>query len=558
MKLSQFKFKLPEEQIALYPQSLYREFENEDGTKETVRFTRRDECRLMVLHRKSQTIEMYKRDADGNPIEGEYLDFRNVLDYFDEGDTFIFNDTKVFPARLYGTKEKTDAKIEVFLLRELNEEMRLWDVLVEPARKIRIGNKLFFDDSGTMVAEVIDNTTSRGRTLRFLYDCPHDEFKRELFALGEAPLPHYIIDQREVHNADAQDMEDFQCIFAKNEGAVTAPATGLHFSRELMKRMEIKGLNFAYITLHCGLGTFHDIEVEDLTKHKMDSEQMFIGEEACDIVNRTKEEGHHVCAVGTSVVKATETAVGTDGLLKEFEGWTNKFIFPPYDFGLADSMIANFYHPLSTLLMETAAFGGYDLVMKAYDMAGIALAEGHGAGLTIEEFNKTIGAYNDYSSDEIRKVVESGEYVPSYMWNQNGWLCSKLGLHVKSQVQQCIPTTWSSDLESSTLGFTVKAGDVTGMRAVVTTETEEGITLETECVGKVYAPEEFDKNEWTLYGEPESSLVCNKPATVELTCANIINRIPQLIDAKPGYVTTDKFPYNIYCIRPLNEYVTSK
>ena len=369
MKLSQFKFKLPEEQIALYPQSLYREFENEDGTKETVRFTRRDECRLMVLHRKSQTIEMYKRDADGNPIEGEYLDFRNVLDYFDEGDTFIFNDTKVFPARLYGTKEKTDAKIEVFLLRELNEEMRLWDVLVEPARKIRIGNKLFFDDSGTMVAEVIDNTTSRGRTLRFLYDCPHDEFKRELFALGEAPLPHYIIDKREVHNADAQDMEDFQCIFAKNEGAVTAPATGLHFSRELMKRMEIKGLNFAYITLHCGLGTFHDIEVEDLTKHKMDSEQMFIGEEACDIVNRTKEEGHHVCAVGTSVVKATETAVGTDGLLKQFEGWTNKFIFPPYEFGLADSMVANFYHPLSTLLMETAAFGGYELVMEAYDLA---------------------------------------------------------------------------------------------------------------------------------------------------------------------------------------------
>ena len=369
MKLSQFKFKLPEEQIALYPQSLYREFENEDGTKETVRFTRRDECRLMVLHRKSQTIEMYKRDADGNPIEGEYLDFRNVLDYFDEGDTFIFNDTKVFPARLYGTKEKTDAKIEVFLLRELNEEMRLWDVIVEPARKIRIGNKLFFDDSGTMVAEVIDNTTSRGRTLLFLYDCPHDEFKRELFALGEAPLPHYIIDKREVHNADAQDMEDFQCIFAKNEGAVTAPATGLHFSRELMKRMEIKGLNFAYITLHCGLGTFHDIEVEDLTKHKMDSEQMFIGEEACDIVNRTKEEGHHVCAVGTSVVKATETAVGTDGLLKQFEGWTNKFIFPPYDFGLADSMVANFYHPLSTLLMETAAFGGYELVMEAYDLA---------------------------------------------------------------------------------------------------------------------------------------------------------------------------------------------
>ena len=369
MKLSQFKFKLPEELIALYPQSLYREFENEDGTKETVRFTRRDECRLMVLHRKSQRIEMYKKDEKGNPIEGEYMDFRNVLDYFDEGDTFIFNDTKVFPARLYGTKEKTDAKIEVFLLRELNEEMRLWDVLVEPARKIRIGNKLFFDESGSMVAEVIDNTTSRGRTLRFLYDCPHDEFKRELFALGESPLPRYIIDRREQPHADAQDMEDFQCIFAKNEGAVTAPATGLHFSRELMKRMEIRGMNFAFITLHCGLGNFHGIEVEDLTKHKMDSEQMFIGAEACQIVNSTKRAGHHVCAVGTSVVKATETAVGTDGMLKEFEGWTNKFIFPPYDFGLADSMIANFYHPLSILLMETAAFGGYDLVMHAYELA---------------------------------------------------------------------------------------------------------------------------------------------------------------------------------------------
>ena len=369
MKLSQFKFKLPEELIALYPNSIYREFENEDGTKETYRFTRRDECRLMVLHRKSQTIEMFQRDEEGNPIEGKYMDFRNILDYFDEGDTFVFNDTKVFPARLYGTKEKTDAKIEVFLLRELNEEMRLWDVLVEPARKIRIGNKLFFDDTGTMVAEVIDNTTSRGRTLRFLYDCPHDEFKRELYALGESPLPRYIIDRREDHHADAQDMEDFQCIFAKNEGAVTAPATGLHFSRELLKRMEIKGLNFAYITLHCGLGTFHDIEVEDLTKHKMDSEQMFVGKEACDMVNGAKLNGHHICAVGTSVVKATESAVGTDGMLKEFDGWTNKFIFPPYDFGLADTMIANFYHPLSTLLMETAAFGGYDLVMEAYDLA---------------------------------------------------------------------------------------------------------------------------------------------------------------------------------------------
>ena len=369
MKLSQFKFKLPEDRIALYPHSIYHEIENEQGEKETWRLTRRDECRLMVVHRRSEQIDMFQKDKKGKPVKDKYLDFRNVLDYFDEGDTFVFNDTKVFPARLYGTKEKTDAKIEVFLLRELNEEMRLWDVLVEPARKIHIGNKLFFDDTSTMVAEVVDNTTSRGRTLRFLYDCPHDEFKRELFALGEAPLPRYIVDRRESGHADPEDMDDFQCIFAKNEGAVTTPATGLHFSREMMKRMEIRGINFAYITLHCGLGCFHDIEVEDLTKHKMDSEQMFVGREACDLVNKTKEQGHHICAVGTSVVKATETAVGTDGMLKEYEGWTNKFIFPPYDFGLADTMIANFYHPLSPLLMETAAFGGYDLIMKAYELA---------------------------------------------------------------------------------------------------------------------------------------------------------------------------------------------
>ena len=323
----------------------------------------------MVLHKKSGEIEMFKKDADGNPIEGEFLEFRNVIDYFDEGDTFVFNDTKVSPVRLYGTKEKTDAKIEVFLLRELNEEMRLWDVLVEPARKIRIGNKLFFDDTSSMVAEVIDNTTSRGRTLRFLYDSPHEEFKNNLFALGEAPLPRYIIDNREDHHATEEDLEQFQCVYAKNEGAVTAPSTGLHFSRELLKRMEIKGVNSAFITLHCGLGNFHEIEVEDLTKHKMDSEQMFVTKEACDIVNDTKKKGHHICAVGCSVVKATETAVGTDGLLKEFEGWTNKFIFPPYDFGFADSMVANFYHPESTLLMSTAAFGGYDAVMECYKLA---------------------------------------------------------------------------------------------------------------------------------------------------------------------------------------------
>lgn len=369
MKLSQFKFKLPQELVALYPHSVEREFTSSDGTKNIFRVTRRDECRLMVLHKASQRIEMYRKDAKGNPVEGDFLNFRNVLDYFSDGDAFVFNDTKVFPARLYGTKEKTDAKIEVFLLRELNEEMRLWDVLVEPARKIRIGNKLFFDESGTMVAEVIDNTTSRGRTLRFLYDCPHDEFKRELFALGEAPLPRYIIDNREDHHATKDDMEDFQCVFARHEGAVTAPATGLHFSREMMKMMEIIGIQPAFITLHCGLGNFHEIEVEDLSKHKMDSEQMFVNAEACKVVNTAKENGHHVCAVGASVVKATETAVGTDGRLKEFEGWTNKFIFPPYEFGLADSMICNFYHPLSTLLMETAAFGGYDLVMEAYNLA---------------------------------------------------------------------------------------------------------------------------------------------------------------------------------------------
>ena len=367
MKLSQFKFKLPESQIALEP--AHRAFENEDGTVEKV--YNRDACRLMVIHRKSRTIDMYKKnadgtdmkDADGNPV---YLGFRDVMNYFDEGDTFIFNDTKVFPARLYGTKEKTDAKIEVFLLRELNEELRLWDVLVEPARKIRIGNKLFFDEDGPMVAEVIDNTTSRGRTLRFLYDCPHDEFKQELFALGEAPLPRYIVDKR---RATPEDMENFQTIYARNEGAVTAPSTGLHFSRELLKMMEIKGINFSYITVHCGLGNFDPIEVEDLTKHKMSSEQMNISAEACRIVNDAKTSGHRVCAVGVSTMRATETAVGTDGLLKEYTGWTNKFIFPPYDFGMANSMVANFYHPESTMLMATAAFGGYDIVMEAYETA---------------------------------------------------------------------------------------------------------------------------------------------------------------------------------------------
>ena len=371
MKLSQFKFNLSEEQIALYPHTTEKKFVNSKGEEVTFNVTRRDEARLMVVHKKSETIDMYQKDENGEPIEGKYLEFKNLLDYFDEGDAFILNDTKVFPARLYGTKEKTDAKIEVFLLRELNEEMRLWDVLVEPARKIRIGNKLFFDEAGSMVAEVIDNTTSRGRTLRFLYDNDqdHDQFKKDLFALGESPLPRYIIDRREEPHATEDDLEDFQTVYAKNEGAVTAPATGLHFSREMMKMMEIRGINPAYITVHCGLGNFSPIEVEDLTKHKMDSEQMIINKEACDIVNNAKRTGKKVLAVGTSVVTATESAVDTDGLLKEFDGWTNKFIFPPYDFGLANCMVSNFYHPYSTLLMETAAFGGYDLVMEAYELA---------------------------------------------------------------------------------------------------------------------------------------------------------------------------------------------
>ena len=332
MKLSQFKFKLPEERIAKEPTF------------------HRDDSKLMVVHRQTREIE--------------HKLFKEVLDYFDEGDAFLFNDTRVFPARLYGNKEKTGARIEVFLLRELNEEFRLWDVLVDPARKIRIGNKLYFGDDNAMVAEVIDNTTSRGRTLRFLYDGPHDEFKSALYALGVAPLPYYI--ERE---ATEEDYDRFQTIFAKNEGAVTAPAAGLHFSRELMKRMEIKGVEAAYVTMHLGQGNFREIDVEDLTKHKTDSEQMFVEREATEIVNKAKAQGHKVCAIGTSVMRILETAVGADGQLKEYEGWTNKFIFPPYDFRFADALITNFHIPYSTMLMVTAAYGGYDLVMEAYDVA---------------------------------------------------------------------------------------------------------------------------------------------------------------------------------------------
>ena len=326
MKLSQFRFKMPVECLALEPP--HKVFENEDGTVDKV--YRRDECRMMVIHRKSETIDMYAKDAEGKDTD-QFLLFRDIINYFDDGDVMVLNDSKVFPARLFGTKEKTDAKIEVFLLRELNEDLRLWDVLVEPARKIRIGNKLFFEEDGP-----------------------------------SAPLPRYIINQRDVMPEDA---ENFQTIYAKNEGAVTAPAAGLHFSRELMKRLEIRGVNFSFLTVHCGLGTFDTIEVEDLTKHKMSSEQMIINAEACQVVNKARKEGHHICVVGVSALRACETAVGTDGMLKEFEGWTNRFIFPPYDFGLADSMVANFYHPESTMLMATAAFGGYDLVMKAYDLA---------------------------------------------------------------------------------------------------------------------------------------------------------------------------------------------
>ena len=371
MKLSQFNFKLPEAQVALYPHKTKRIVKTSTGEERTFEVTRRDEARMMVLHKKSETIDMYRKDANGNPIEGEFIEFKDIVNYFDEGDTFVFNNTKVFPARLYGTKEKTDAKIEVFLLRELNEEMRLWDVLVEPARKIRIGNKLFFDDVNEMVAEVIDNTTSRGRTLRFLYDedGQHDVFKRSLFALGEAPLPRYIIDNREVHHATEEDMEDFQCVFAEKEGAVTAPATGLHFSRELMKRMEIRGINSAFITLHCGLGNFHEIEVEDLTKHKMDSEQFFVEEAAAEAVNAAKRQEHKVVAIGTTVMRTIETAVSTNGMIKPMEGWTNKFIFAPYEFTVADAMVTNLHLPYSTQLMMVAAFGGYETVMNAYKVA---------------------------------------------------------------------------------------------------------------------------------------------------------------------------------------------
>ena len=332
MKLSNFDFNLPPELLAEYPT------EN------------RDEARLMVIHRDSGKIE--------------HRLFKDLVDYFGEGDVMIINNTKVFPARMYGNKEKTGAKIEVFLLRELNAEQRLWDVIVDPARKIRIGNKLFFGDDDSLVAEVIDNTTSRGRTLRFLFDGSYEEFKQTLFSLGETPLPKWVRDK-----VEPEDAERYQTIFAEHEGAVAAPTAGMHFSKHLMKRMEIKGIDRAFVTLHVGLGNFRTVDVEDLSKHKMDSEQFFVTEEAAGTVNEAKRNGHKVAAIGTTVMRTLETAVSTNGMIKPMEGWTNKFIFAPYEFTVADAMVTNFHLPYSTQLMMVAAFGGYETIMNAYKIA---------------------------------------------------------------------------------------------------------------------------------------------------------------------------------------------
>lgn len=340
MKLSQFNYTLNPEQIAKYPAKY------------------RDESRMLVLHKATGEIE--------------HKMFKDILDYCNEDDLFIFNNTKVFPARLYGNKEKTGAEIEVFLLRELSQEQRLWDVLVDPARKIRIGNKLYFGENENLVAEVIDNTTSRGRTLRFLFDGTHEEFKATLFKLGEMPIPKWIRAK-----AETLDNDRYQTIFAEHEGAVAAPAAGLHFSRELLKRMEIKGINKTFVTLHMGLGNFRSVDVEDLSKHKMDSEQIIITEESSNTINETKGKKKKVFAVGVTVMRAIETSVTTKNELNSFSGWTNKFIFPPYTFSIADALITNFQLPQSTMLMTAAAFGGYDHVMKAYT---VAIKEGYKFG----------------------------------------------------------------------------------------------------------------------------------------------------------------------------------
>ena len=332
MKLSNFTYDLPKDLLAEYPSD------------------QRDESRLMVLHRDSKKIE--------------HKHFKDVIDYFDDGDAFVLNDTKVFPARLMGNKEKTGARIEVFLLRELSRDQRLWDVLVDPARKIRIGNKLYFGNDDSLVAEVIDNTTSRGRTLRFLYDGTYEEFREKLLELGQTPLPKYIKREEEDFDKDR-----YQTIYAKNEGAVAAPTAGLHFSKHLLKRLQIKGISLAELTLHVGLGTFSPVEVEDLSKHKMDSEELFINQKAVDIVNETKNNKKKVCAVGTTVMRGLESSVSSIGTLNPYVGWTHKFIFPPYQFSIANSLITNFHMPKSTLLMMVSAFAGHDFMMEAYEEA---------------------------------------------------------------------------------------------------------------------------------------------------------------------------------------------
>ena len=332
MKLSQYGYEVAPERIAKHPTDT------------------RDDSRLMVIDRKKGTIE--------------HRIFKDILDYFEEKDLFVFNDTKVFPARLYGNKEKTGAEIEIFLLRELNREQRLWDVLVDPARKIRIGNKLYFGDDDLLVAEVIDNTTSRGRTLRFLFDGSYEEFKEALYALGETPLPKWVREK-----VEPEDAERYQTIFASKEGAVAAPTAGMHFSKHLLKRMEIKGVDQTFITLHVGLGNFRTVDVEDLSKHKMDSEQYVVTEEAAEAVNMAKHEGRKVVSIGTTVMRTLETVVSTKGMIDAGDGWTNKFIFAPYEFTVADAMVTNLHLPYSTQLMMVAAFGGYDLVMKAYKTA---------------------------------------------------------------------------------------------------------------------------------------------------------------------------------------------
>ena len=332
MKLSDFNFELPQELLAEFPA------EN------------RDESRLMVLNRGKRTIEHHQ--------------FKDVINYFDEGDVMVLNNTKVFPARLFGNKEKTGARIEVFLLRELNEEQRLWDVLVDPARKIRIGNKLYFGDDDSLVAEVIDNTTSRGRTLRFLFDGSYEEFRKKLKQLGETPLPKYI-----KRDPVPEDKKRYQTIYAKNEGAVAAPTAGMHFSKHLLKRLEIKGIDLAELTLHVGLGTFNPVEVEDLSKHKMDSEELIIEQNAVDSVNAALKSKRRICAVGTTVMRGLESSVSSQNTLNTYKGWTHKFIFPPFDFSIANCMITNFHTPKSTLLMMVSAFADPDFIKEAYDVA---------------------------------------------------------------------------------------------------------------------------------------------------------------------------------------------